>query len=396
MFIGSIILLKIVTQSRKAIVRLVVLYQASDIQKHQPGYHDGFGSLLKEGTLTEYLGIPYISVAQEKGWDGLWEVVKRNIQEINADGVFLQFFHDHRMIDPSHPIAAIRNLPSKPIIFSSVGDGFGRWGKRIPISYKITAKLSDVNFLTSMGYLAEDLVRFGAKNIVLMPNGVCQLRFSSSFDHSHYQPEHDVVFIGNLSGTLNPFSDLFWNERRRRSVVKAFTRRYGSRFAVYGNNWTGLCARGPVAYAEQHSVYRRSRVIIGGYPYVWCDYYTSDRVLIALASGIPFVDFAVPQVDKLFKDGHDWWLARSIAEMITKCDRLLELSDEKRLQIAAQTRARILTEHTQYHRCRQMIEIVKDLQIARKKGQISALPSPSFVFDDSGKRFSGATLNWTG
>jgi glycosyltransferase involved in cell wall biosynthesis len=392
----AIIIHKFTPSARNSIVRLVVLYQASDIGKHQPGYQDGFIRLKQEGVISAYRGIPYISVAQEMGWDGMWAEAERLAAEIQADAVFLQFFHDYRMNDPAPGIARIRALPSRPTIFSSVGDGFGRWGKRIPNTYKIAAMHSDVNFLTSMGYLAEELSRFGAKNIVLMPNGVCQLRFSAPLDRDHYAPVHDVVFIGNLSRTKNPLSDLFWNERHRRKLVGKLSTYYGAKFAVYGKNWTGPNAHGVIDYADQHSIIRRSRVVIGGYPYVWCDYYTSDRVLVALASGIPFVDFAVPMVDNLFEDGRDWWLAISTDEMIAKCNYLLERSDEERLNIAARTREMILQEQTQYHRCRQMMEIVASVRKDREAGLKPPPPTLKFLRMNSSNTNSPAVQNWVG
>jgi hypothetical protein len=377
-------------------VRLVVLYQAEDVARDQPGYHDGFLRLVQEGVVTEYRGIPYLSAVPKMGWPGLWAEAQRHCRDIEADAVFLQFFHEESMPDPVSGIEGLRSLPSRPVVFSSVGDGFGRWGKRIPRTYKTAARLSDVNFLTSMGYLAAELGRSEVKNIVLMPNGVCQIRFGAALEPAAYTPVHDVVFVGNSLGAKNPFSDLFWGERRRREFVAAFSKYFGARFAVYGMNWSGRNAHGPIAYADQHAVYHRSRVIAGGVPFVWCDYYTSDRVFIALASGIPFVDFAVPMVDQLFQDGRDWWLASTTEEMIAACRRLLEKPDNERLEIAAKTREMILQAHTQYHRCSQMVEIVREIRFARQIGRPAVTPRLPFLRGDSLNRRFPAIVNWQG
>jgi hypothetical protein len=377
-------------------VRLVVLFQARDVAKDQPGYHDGFLRLMQEGVVTEYHAIPYLSTAKDMGWPGLWTEARRQARAIEADAVFLQFFHEDSVTDPAAGIEGLRSLPSRPVVFSSMGDPFGRWARRIPSTYKTAARLSEVNFSTSMGYLASQLSASGAKNIVLMPNGVCQVRFSAALNRTDYDPIHDVVFVGNSIGARNPFSDFFWNERRRRDFVKQFSKHFGDRFAVYGRNWSGPSARGPIPYSEQHQVFRRSRVVAGGFPYAWCDYYTSDRVLIALASGIPFVDFAVPMVDQLFEDGRDWWLACTTEEMIAQCRRLLEKPDKDRPEIAAKTREMILQAHTQYHRCRQMIEIVREVRTARQTGRPAAMPALPFLRGDPLNEQSPAIVNWLG
>jgi spore maturation protein CgeB len=245
---------------------------------------------------------------------------------------------------------------------------------------KVASALSDVTFLTGMGYVARQLARAGGRNLVLMPNGCCQVRFSEPPRFGPEVPEFDVSFIGNRLSAQNPLGHFFWTARRRDHFVKLFTRRYGKRFALFGRGWEGNpCWLGPVPYAGQHQAYRRSAVVVGGTPNANHDYYSSDRVFIALASGVPLVDWWVPGLDRILVDGRDCRMAHDIADMVRLCDTLLEMPSGERQRMAAETRARILGAHTQYHRCRQMIDIVKHLRRARQQGSPAALPQLPFL-----------------
>src|SRR5262249_54052455 len=295
-------------------------------------------------------------------------------------------------------IVRLKGLSSKPIVFTSLGDPFGRWTKTVPRIYRLASKLADVNFLTGMGYLARQLERQGTSNLVLMPNGCCQIRFSAMFDRTEYSPDFDVVFVGSRISSRNPLSHFFWTARTRQSFVALLTKRYGKRFGLFGHGWEGNPSwQGPVSYDRQHFVQRRSAVVLGGMPNGYHDYYTSDRVLIGIASGIPFVDYWVPGVDLLFQPERDWWLAPDMHSMIRWCDHLLSLSQEERLRLGIGARETILTAHTQYHRCRDMLHIVRDLRAARSRGKIAVSPRLRFLRTESNpSEYPAPIVNWQG
>jgi Glycosyl transferases group 1 len=379
-------------------MRLLVLYQARDAARDQPGYYNGFERLVTEGELEAHSVISYYGVAEKHGWPALWEQAYVAARQIDADAIFLQFFHG-AIPDPTAAIAHLKGLSSRPVVFTSLGDPFGRWTKRISRSYRIASKLADVNFLTGMGYLAKQLARQGACNLVLMPNGCCQVRFSTGLDQAKYSPDFDVVFIGNRISSRNPLSHFFWTAHRRRDFVALVTKRYGRRFGLFGHGWTGNPSwQDPVPYEHQHSAQRRGSVVLGGMPNGYHDYYTSDRVLIAIASGIPFVDYWVPGIDLLFQPERDWWLASDLQGMLKWCDHLLSLSQEERLRLGGCARERILKFHTQYHRCREMVGIVRDLRAARSRGTTATRPQLSFLRQATkpSSAYPAAVVNWQG
>ena len=360
-------------------MRLLVLYQARDAATDQPGYYHGFEQLVSEGLLSAHVAIPFYGVAQRQGWNGLWAEAEHTARAMGADAVFLQFFHGP-IPDPTEGIQRLKQLENKPTIFTSLGDGFGRWMRRVPQSFRITSALSDVSFLTGMGCLAKQLEHWGSRNLVLMPHGCCQVRFSSPQHSDVRNPEFDVTFVGSLSRSWNPASMYFWYSRRRAEFVAACTKRYGRRFGLFGNGWDGKESwQGSVPYARQHEAYQRSAVVLGGIPGAFHDYYTSDREFIAIASGIPLIDYSVRGVERILEHGVDWWLEDSLSGVFQRCDKLLELPNAERMQFGQHARERVLASHTQYHRCREMAEIVRDLRAARMSGKRMSAPDLTFL-----------------
>ena len=108
-------------------MRLLVLYQARDAARDQPGYYHGFERLVAERELEAHQAIPFQGTVEERGWPALWDEAHAAAQAIDADAVFLQFFHGPGWILPSDPspgIERLRRLPSAPTVFTSLGDAF--------------------------------------------------------------------------------------------------------------------------------------------------------------------------------------------------------------------------------------------------------------------------------
>ncbi len=355
-----------------------MLYQARDAAADQPGYYHGFERLVSEGLLGAHVGIPFLDTSELKGSGGLWDEAEQTARDMECDAVFLQFFHAE-MPDPTEGIQRLKKLRCRPTIFTSLGDGFGRLTNRTPKSFRVASSIADISFLTGMGYLAEQLKQWGSRNLVLMPNGCCQVRFSSEPATSETEQEFDVAFVGSRMHSRNPAGHFFWVGRKRLEFVAAFTKRYGKRFGLFGKGWEENASwQGPIPYARQHEAYWRAAVAVGGMPNANHDYYTSDRPFIAIASGVPLVDYAVKGVERILIPGLEWWPADSISSLIRECDKLLDLPHSERIRLGHLARERILGSHTQYHRCREMIDIVGALRAARLSGR--TLPEPKLNF----------------
>ena len=377
-------------------MKLLVLYQGDDAAKDHPGYYCGFERMVSDRRLEAHVGLGYFGEAERRGWDGFWDLAFHTASNMGADAIYLQYFHS-AMPDPRKGILRLKNLPSRPVIFSSVGDPFGRWTKQIPNSSRVAGALSDVTFLSGMGYLARQLAAAGGKNLVLMTNGCCQVRFGSP-PPVVAQPEFDLAFVGNRMISRNPLNHFYWVARKRVEFVSALTRRYGRRFGLFGKGWDGNASwQGPIAYNKQHDAYRRSAVALGGMPNAYHDYYTSDRPFIAIASGVPLVDHWVRGVDRILEPTKDCYLFKDLGEMFRTCDSLLELSCEERNAMGGEARRRILANHTQYHRCVEMVDIVKSLAAARAGGYAAQSPQLKFLQPTAhGELYPLAVTEWCG
>jgi hypothetical protein len=115
-------------------------------------------------------------------------------------------------------------------------------------------------------------------------------------------------------------------------------------------------------------------------------------------SGTPFVDYRVAGVDSLFHSGRDWWLASDMQGMLKLCDHLLSLSQAERLRLGGCAREHILTFHTQYHSCREMVDIVRGLRAARACGTTAPRPQLSFLRQETtpALAYPVAVVNWQG
>ncbi|MBL8212156.1 MAG: glycosyltransferase family 1 protein [Bryobacterales bacterium] len=378
-------------------MRLLVLYQGRDAATDQPGYFHGYERLASEGMLEAHATLAYHGIAAARGWPAVWQEAESAARAMEADAICLQFFHGDSIPDPTAGIQRLRALPSKPLLFTTLGDGYGRILKRVPASFRRASALADVSFLSGMGYVARQLAASGSRNLVLIPNGCCQVRFAAPASATPDRPDFDVAFIGSLVRSSNPLSPYFWASRSRARFVDACERRYGSRFGLFGNGWQGRkCWQGPMPFTEQHRAYHRSALALGGIPHFSHDYYTSDRVFFAIASGVPFVDSWVRGVEHILEPDHDWWLARGLPDMFDICDRLLAMPAAERQALGDAARRTILARHTQYHRCAQMMEVVRSVRDARRKGRLAPPPVLPFVRTHGTTPAPPAVVAWQG
>ena len=83
--------------------------------------------------------------------------------------------------------------------------------------------------------------------------------------------------------------------------------------------------------------------------------------------------------------------------MIACCDRLLALSSPERLALGRRAREHTLARHTQYHRCREMVEIVRQVRAARLEGRRATEPRLSFLAPATpGQNAPPAIVAWQG
>ncbi|MBP1626366.1 MAG: hypothetical protein H6Q00_841 [Holophagaceae bacterium] len=341
----------------------------------QLGHHRAFEGLVVQGRLEDYRAVHYRTDGPPpKGhWPSLYAKVLNALGERPADILLLQYFHGD-IDDPRPFIDEVRRLNAHTIVVVSCGDPFGRWFQRPPRSLVQAASVSDLTLLTSMGYMADILIGRGARNLVLMPNGLCQERFGGPLPERG-SLDFDLVFIGSNNSGRNPFNPISCCGRKRREMIRVLEARYGKRFGLFGGGWDGHASwQGPIPFLEQINTARRSRIQIGGFPGSYAPYYTSNRFYTAMASGIPLLDFAVERVDRLAEPFVHWIPYGEIPSLVKAVDLALDRSSTELDEMGACARSYVLGRHTHVQRAEAMVGIAQGLVEARRRGH--TLPPP--------------------
>jgi hypothetical protein len=272
------------------------------------------------------------------------------------------------------------------MVVSTLGDPFmnGYFDRpSIPWSFLKVARCSDLITMTSMGGLAGEVVRHSAAPVMLLPHGVCQVRFQSFHCQAacSNDQDYDVVFIGSRNVSRNPFRPNARMGRTRTRLVEALGRRFGPRFAVFGRGWEGLpWCLGSVQFDQQALAASRGQVVVGGIPFSHERYYCSDRPFIQITSGSVLVDSAVPGVDRILGDRRHWVLAPE-DRIVQTVEDVLEWDESKRRAVGEAGADCVWRHHTQAHRVSTLLENVRRLRAIREKG-ITARPFLPFFLPE--------------
>lgn len=362
-------------------MKLLFVSQGRTTVDH-PGWKASLRRLQTEGVIETWVDLPWIGYGETHGWKGLYNHIVHLCEENKFDVVYFHYFHKYGVPSPAECIRALRLLKPRPIIVVSCGDGFNVHiyePFHYPRNFRISATMADLVFSTQMGQAADAMQRWGAKNVVLTPNSLCPVRFKSyQTDPVKHRFDFDVVMIGSRNAMgRNP---LFWHitaPRVRRKIAEALTRRFGKRLGLFGHHWDGfVSAQGPCSFDTQQETFRRGRIIVGGNPYSYCDYYSSNRLFFEVASGIPTVELRVPHLDKIFRDGDQVYFADSVDDIVAKCEWLLKQDPVELYDKASRAAAEVAEKHTQYHRMKFMLDVIRHY---RDAGSIKGIEMPYFL-----------------
>ena len=347
------------SEFQPAPINYLFLSQGVNIETH-PGWQDALERLQKEGLVNHFDNIPYLGYAAKYGWDAFFQKVIDLCKTTAYDIVYFQYFHKKGSPSPRKCINAIRELLPNVVIITSSGDPISdNW---MPPGYHIdfidASRGADLTFSTQMGKAADKMIRWGARNVVLSPNSMCQKRFhASKIDPDNHHFDFDVVFVGSRNIGRNPLNRNFYNAKKRYRLVRALYENFGERFGLFGNNWDGyLPNHGPVKFDEQQKTFQRGRIVVGGNPYSHSDYYSSNRLFFEISSGIPAVELSVPRLDKIVKDQEQVYFCDDIPSLIDCCKKLLQMPPKILYEKAAKAAQEIADRHTQYHRMKFQIE----------------------------------------
>jgi hypothetical protein len=379
---------------------VVLVLQGTSPESH-PGIVDGYERLRQQGQVSQLAVFPVFGPQGAERGKAFWEDVFEMARLQEASLVVFQYYHSPVLPDPRPAMKRLHNLPRRPLVVSTLGDAFmnGYFGRpSVPRSFLQAAESSDLVTLTSMGALADYVSGYTHAPMLLLANGACQVRFRSEPEpKAERDKEFDVAFVGSRNMSRNPLRPYHWFGKRRVALIEALSRRFGKRFAVFGNGWDKLpSSRGPVPFAEQATAVQAARVIVGGIPFSRARYYTSDRPFIQMTSGVPLVDVHVPGVEALLKDRSHWVLSGEERVLDTVAE-VLSWPEEQRLDMGQRAASYVRERHMQAQRVATLVENVRRLRCWRDTGE---QPQPHLPFFHDGADKSAemlhATRNWPG
>lgn len=152
--------------------------------------------------------------------------------------------------------------------------------------------------------------------------------------------------------------DRFNQSQERKDLVKAFQDAFGDQFYLYGPGWEG---RPTLPWDEQTEQYAKSSVILGQNNVGGKEWWFSDRTLIAMASGRPFLAEYSEGIEQVFDEGSDCLFWRTIPEAVEKARWLLEHGDEAQ-EIGLDGQKEVLKRHTWNTRVQEYLHHIKDYQ----------------------------------
>lgn len=255
----------------------------------QVGPRRAFERALSEGQLSAYQAYSYLVRDKALGnHRAALEELLNTAREFAPDVIFVQHMDDRYLVDQDY-LRQLKAIPSQPKLVIWEGDAYGQFIKTMKPTMKKVMAESDLVFLVGLGYLAEAVRRTGAPRVRLAPHSYDSVRFDLPWEPALQRPL-DAVMITNLHNIKRIPGLHLPGGRQRKQLANAFYKSLGERFAVYGGGtgWKGRpYARGPIPFHEQGDKIRSAWMSVSWDQFPALPMYSSDRLSISLASGVP-------------------------------------------------------------------------------------------------------------
>lgn len=345
----------------------ILFLSQGKFETDHPGWIDALEKLKKENFISDFCKIPYLGYAEKHGWNSFYDHVVELCKKENFDIVYFHYFHRKGAPSPKCCIENIRKISPDSVILTSSGDAFANSllfsfsSFNYPYSFKEASRYADITFSTQMGKAANTMMRWGANNIVLSPLAMCQVRFKGSgIDFKTHKFDFDAVFIGSKNSGKNFLKKYYYYTRKRTKILLLLSEYLGKRLGVFGKNWGSILPNnGPCPFDKQQDFLRKGHMIFDSPSFSEADYYTSNRIFIGVASGIPIIVPTALRLDKILRNNDHVYFVDDIDGIIDSCDRLLKMDPEELYTKAAKAAEYITERHTQYHRMKFKLDTAK-------------------------------------
>lgn len=257
----------------------------------QVGPRMAFERLHEQGVFSDYQAYSYLvrQKALINHSDALNELLI-TAREFAPNVIFIQHPGNNYPMDRAY-LRQLKGIPSKPRLVLYEEDPYGHWVKRLNSTIQAVLAESDICFLGGTGYLTELAKKAGARLIRFAFHSYDSKRFGGDWKPSVTR-KYDAVMIANLS-CLKRIPWLFLpGGRKRKTTARLLYSQLGDRFALYGSGqgWNGepYC-KGRLAFDRQGDAIREAWMSVNWGQFDEIAMYSSDRLPISLASGVPHI-----------------------------------------------------------------------------------------------------------
>jgi hypothetical protein len=284
----------------------------------QVGGRAAFDEMARAGLIGELRTYSFLAEfhKRQKDREAAHRALLEEVRSFRPDILFWQ----HPIGYPlSHDfLLEVRRAAGIPVIAYHEADPFDRYYKLIPNEVSVLYRQSDVFFTVGLGAARRLFNRIRVHpRFHYSPSCVDRERFGGAAPRvESIGSQYDAVMIGTIGTRIRGLYRQPVSGHRIR-LARGLAKQFGDRFATFGAGWPAATGnRGLIPYASQTSVIQTARMSLMWdlYPEYTC--YFSDRLPIALLSGIPFVTNRRRGLDVVLAGAPGLYLADSIADAI--------------------------------------------------------------------------------
>ena len=347
-------------------MRLFVVLNEQEPRTHVDVY-DALDKLVGNGDIGDYKVYPFVfrlhSGAKNR------EVVDEITGTIHAYEPELVLFSHTGQLDIEYDTLRKLRVQHPTTVFAyRDGDIYHPFYKPMPREIFGILSNCSVSFWCGYDLYAKKTERF-CKDRRYVPLSTDPVRFSRN--RGGDEKEFDVVMIGNLSRSKIPFKS-FPGGAERVKLAMSMHKLLGDKFAVFGKGWKGMdFCRGPVAFGEQGTMYGRARIALGNNN-LHASYYFSDRLPIALGSGVLMAHNYEEGIESPFADiGYNLFF-KDVQQARQLVRNLLETSQDEIDKTALRYSTFSLQKLTMEFCMKYMVDVMKSCYFSNSRTNIPA------------------------
>jgi hypothetical protein len=309
-----------------------------NIEGDQIGPRMAFEKLHRENEFSAYTAYSYLvrQKALSSHEEALAELLEA-ARKFGPDVIFIQHPGNSYPMDREY-LQKLKHISSAPKLVLYEEDPYGHFVKRLNATISAVLAESDMCFLGGTGYLAEMARKAGAKTVRYAPHSYDTQRFGTEWQPTLTR-RFDAVMIANLT-CLKRIPWLFMpGGRNRKLTAQALYKHLGERLAVYGTGqgWNGApYCKGRIAFDKQGDAIRDAWMSVNWGQFDQIAMYSSDRLPISLACGVPHITNYQPGYEQVFANIPGLFIIKAPQEAIDVALYILSLTVDKRNELGFQ------------------------------------------------------------